>query len=201
MSTIVTILGVITAVASAMASELSVINPRAGLYVMLLGVGAAAAGKALDPRALRRGIPRRGSFTRKRVKRFVLALCVLTLVTSQTACADVGEKVVRYADKGERAVTRLHNTQLLDAEDADLLKPLIADVRSAGVELASVEQAVKTSKEDAATKREQVRVASQAVAASLRKLERDGVLRVKNAEARRHLQRALAIAETILEFT
>ncbi len=64
MSPLVTILGVITAIAFAIAPDLVSVNPALARYAMLIGVAAAAAGGALRPSALRRGIPRRGAFAR-----------------------------------------------------------------------------------------------------------------------------------------
>jgi hypothetical protein len=69
-SRIITALGVITALAFAVAPDLAQINSNLARYMMLVGVAAAAAGRALDPRALkaldprrlRRGLPRRGAF-------------------------------------------------------------------------------------------------------------------------------------------
>lgn len=86
MSRLVTILGVIAAVAAAVFGLVSVLHPQAAIYVMLVGTAAAAAGKELlDPKALRqfgltslrRGLPARGSFTRRRKLKAAVGAFVL----------------------------------------------------------------------------------------------------------------------------
>ncbi len=68
MSPLITLLGVITAIAFAVAPELMAINPEVARYAMLIGVVGAAIGRALKPSDLRRGIPRRGSFAGRKGK-------------------------------------------------------------------------------------------------------------------------------------
>jgi hypothetical protein len=67
MSRLVTLLGVICALAFAVAPELTAIDPQLSRYVMLTGVAAAALGRALVTR--KPSFPRRGMFaTRKTPK-------------------------------------------------------------------------------------------------------------------------------------
>ncbi len=85
MSRIITLLGLLAAVASPLAEGLKLINPRAAVAVGVAGAVAAALGRALvepqtlrrfNPAALRRGLPRRGSFAklnRGRVKSWIAA--------------------------------------------------------------------------------------------------------------------------------
>lgn len=137
----------------------------------------------------------------KPLKLSSLVVALLIFALANSACGPVGNKIVKYSDKATRTVERLRAGQVIDQEEANRLLPLIADVRSAGAELASIEAIIANTDPEKASKAERVRVATQAVIASLRRLESQGVLRVKNPDSRRQLQRALAGASIILDFT
>src|SRR5437763_9529869 len=96
-----------------------------------------------------------------------------------TACGDVGNKIAKYADKGTNTITRLEQEQVITKDDADRIRPLISDVRAAGVEYAAIEQAVRGAKDatEKQRKHEQLAAAGRQIIASLQRLNDEGVLR------------------------
>jgi uncharacterized membrane protein YvbJ len=131
--------------------------------------------------------------------RLVLALCALALFL--VACGDVGSKIVKYSDKGTNTVNRLEQEQVISKDDADRIRPLISDVRAVGVEYDRIEQAIKQAKstDEKASLREQLKASGQQVAASLRRLNEEGVLKIKNEATRQRVSRDLTIAEIIAD--
>ncbi len=126
-------------------------------------------------------------------------LCLTTLFFS--ACANVGQKIVKYCDKGTSAVNQLKSDQAIDQEDADRILPLISDVRKAGVEYDQVEQAVKAARSSTEKnqKREELRAAGRQVIASLNRLNDEGVLKIKNEKTRARVSKYLTFAEVIAD--
>lgn len=128
MRQLITALGVITAVAFAIAPELMEINALAARLVMLVGVAAAAAGPAVSPKAIRRGIPRRGSFTARRTLKGLAFVAVFGLLFS--AC---GEKALRAgaralgqaAREGRAEVNNLVREGLITEAEAESVRPIV----------------------------------------------------------------------------
>jgi hypothetical protein len=196
MSRIVTLLGLIVALTGAITPLISTINSTVAFWLTIIGLAAAVVGRELvSPQAIK------NFFGSKENRQFLLAGTMLIIVGSQVACGDVGGKIVRYADKGMRTVERLKEAKVIEATDADRILPLIRDVRAAGVVYNEAEQALKASKTEGEkqSKREQLRQAGQQVIDATRRLDSEGVLRIKNEQARTRLQQGLALAEIVLD--
>ncbi len=191
MSRIYTVLGVIVALAAQLTPVLATDHPTIAFWLTVAGLGAAAIGGALlNPTA-------RNSKTLKSIA----LLGVVTAALFASGCGNVGKAIVRYADKGTRAIERLKEAQEIDVEDADRILPLIADARKIGVEYDAVEQAIKaaTSPTEKASKREQLRAVGQQVMASLRRLDTDGVLKIKNEQRRNRVRKVLVYGEILAD--
>jgi hypothetical protein len=140
-STLVTILGVVTAVAFAAAPELTQIDPRVARIVMLVAVAAAAAGKQLrvsDVRELRGilgGFPKRGMYAPRKTLKLLavvglagaLALspaCKVETVRGVSAGIAAGAGVLRgEVEAGVRAGD-------FSQAEADFLNPVIDEVEA-----------------------------------------------------------------------
>jgi hypothetical protein len=138
---------------------------------------------------------------KSRFSAFCIALLLCVSALFLTACGDVGGKVVKYSDKGTDAINRLETEQVISAEDAGRIRPLIADVRAVGVEYGNLEQAIKAAKtaDEKATLREQLRAAGRQIIASVRRLNDEGVLRIKNEQTRARVSRDLLFAEIVAD--
>jgi membrane protein implicated in regulation of membrane protease activity len=196
-STIVIWLGVIVTVTGAIALPLAQVNSKLSFYFVLAGSAAAAAATALR----KPGAVRRASRAARKNKKALLAIGLSGVVLSQVACGDVGKKIIRYSDKGTSAIERLRDAQEIDVEDADRILPLIADARKIGVEYDAVEQAIKaaTVPAEKAKKREQLRALGRQVMASLRRLENEGVLKIKNEQRRMKVRKVLVYGEILAD--
>jgi hypothetical protein len=130
--------------------------------------------------------------------RVAMLLCGVALFA---ACGDVGEKIVKYSDKGTRNIERLKEAQAIDTEDADRILPLIGDVRAVGVEYAALEQAIKQARSEGEKQilREQLRILTPQVIASLSRLESEGVLKIKNEATRQRVRKYFVFAEIIAD--
>ncbi|MET0646394.1 MAG: hypothetical protein ABW208_07210 [Pyrinomonadaceae bacterium] len=130
MSPLVTLLGIITAVAFAVAPEMTQIDPTVARYVMLAGVAAAAAGRALDPRKLRRGISRRGSFARRKTLKVVAVIALVGALASAVACDEpqlrAGASVTAQAAREARTeINASLRDGTLTQTEADTINPVI----------------------------------------------------------------------------
>ncbi|MET0646987.1 MAG: hypothetical protein ABW208_10230 [Pyrinomonadaceae bacterium] len=199
MSRLITVLGVITAVAFAVAPDLAAVNSTAARYAMLLGLAAAAAGKALGAqdvreagarlRGLRSRFPRRGMYTsRKTLKLFAVVglsgllifnqACKSETVRGVSAGVAVGAGVLR--DEVAAGVRAGDYTQA----EADFLNPVIDEIESA-----AVGGRVRAAGGDAHTKAERRSLAFDAVeqvGGSIQRLSDHG-LGVKSESGRRRL--------------
>lgn len=188
MSRLINILGIITAVSMVVAVALQTINPKFAMYIMLVGHIASATNKELlNTSTLRTRL-------RRKPRRFLVFALALLIVT-QAGCSSFSGQIVSYCDKGARVVESLQRGTILDAEEVARIEPLIAEVRRAAEILEPAERAIRESRDSSAIKRERLRVAAQPVIESLRRLESEGILRIKNERARARLQKAFAVAE------
>jgi hypothetical protein len=192
MSPIITLLGVIVALTGSLAPLVSQLNPKIGLILTIVGVGAASVGRELvKPEALK-------NFFGSNKSKFPVVIIGLVLLS---ACGDVGTKVVKYSDKATRTIKRLRDEKVIEAEDAERILPLVADVRAVGVEYASIEQAIKEAKTEGNKQslREQLRMVAPKITASLGRLEQEGVMRIKNEETRQKVRKSLVFVEIMAE--
>lgn len=192
MSRIVTILGVIVALTGSIAPLVSPLNPTIGIVLAIAGVAAASVGRELvNPEALK-------NFFSSNKSKFPVAIIGLVLLSG---CGDVGKKIVKYSDKGTSHVERLRDEQVIGSDDADRILPLIRDVRAVGVEYDSIEQAIKAAKTEDVKQnlKAQLRLVGPKVVTSLRRLEEEGVLRIKNEQARRTVRKYFIFAEIIAD--
>lgn len=141
MSRLVTALGVITAVAFAVAPELVEINALAARIIMLVGVGAAAAGKELRPsdvRSLRGRFPRRGMFaSRKTLKLFLVVSLAGALVTSAACKAETVRGVSAAVAAGSIVMRDEVAGGDFTAEEVAFLHPVIDEVERASADIAA----------------------------------------------------------------
>lgn len=140
MSRLVTLLGVICAVAFAVAPELTQIDPKLSRYVMLAGVAAAALGRALvNPSP---SFPRRGLFASRKTLKLLLIVGLAGAITFTQACRSetvrgvsavvaVGAGVLRdEISAGQRAGDYTQS-------EADFINPVIDEVERAAGDIAS----------------------------------------------------------------
>lgn len=140
----------------------------------------------------------------KRALTLVAVVAVVAVVAMQSGCdknrikcaITASEKIARVADKAPVLVEQLAAEGALDRADAESITALAGDVKSSAEELGKIARAMK---EDTPDNREKLRAAVQQVAASIRRLDGEGVLKVKNEQARARLRAALALAEVAAE--
>lgn len=143
MSRLVTLLGVVYAVALAVSPDLVAINPTVARYAMLVGLAAAAAGKALtaqdvrEARGLLGGFPRRGMYAArsKTLKTFAL-LALIGLLASSAACKAESVRSVSAGVAVGAGILRDEVAAGLSAGDytadeAALLNPIIDETKRA----------------------------------------------------------------------
>jgi hypothetical protein len=142
MSRLITALGVICAVCFAVAPELGSIDPKLSRYFMLVGVGAAALGKALVSPSRMPSFPRRGMFASRRTLKSLVAVGVAGLLAISAACKS---ETVRGVSAGIAAGAGVFRTEVeagvasgdITADEADFLNPLIDEVESAASDIAA----------------------------------------------------------------
>lgn len=144
------------------------------------------------------------TYSRRKVLIGVVAMLTLVAVLSTSGCdknkiqcaVKASEKVVRVADKAPVIVEQLAAEGALEPADAEVIKRLAAEARVAAEEFGNVARSMS---EDTPDNREQLRAAAQQLVASIRRLDSEGVLRVKDEKARARLRTALALAEVAAE--
>jgi hypothetical protein len=112
MSRIVTILGVIYAVALAISPDLVAINPTLARYAMLLGLAAAAAGKALtaqdvrDVRGLLGNLPKRGMYASRKALKLIAVIVLSVALLAASACGGSLRGTARGIEVGAQEIQR-----------------------------------------------------------------------------------------------
>jgi hypothetical protein len=206
MSRLVTFLGVITAVAFAVAPELTQIDPHLARYVMLAGVAAAAAGKELDPRVLRQGLPVRGLFASRKTLKAVAVVALVGLLGMTAACSSSSVRGVAAglsagADGLRGEIADAVSAGEITQTEADALTPVIDELKSDADAVV-----VEAAGWDSMTRGERLAVAGDAIeriGGTLQKLSDRGI-GIKSARGRARLdkyiregRRAVAILRVI----
>ncbi|HEY0171160.1 MAG TPA: hypothetical protein VGB98_09055 [Pyrinomonadaceae bacterium] len=202
MSKLITILGVIYAVTLAISPDLVAINPTAARYAMLLGLAAAAAGKALtaqdvrEVRGLLGGFPKRGMYASRKTLKLFIAVGLAGLLFSSAACkaetvrgVSAGVAVGAGVLRGEVAAGVRAGD--FTADEAAFLNPVIDET-----ERASADIAVRAEGWDSMTTRERRALALEAVEKIGNSVERlsDRGVGVKSERGRRRLDKYLSKA-------
>ncbi|MCA1615035.1 MAG: hypothetical protein LC795_15565 [Acidobacteria bacterium] len=169
MSKLVTALGVLTAVAFAVAPEMVEISHTFARYVMLVGLAAAAAGRELRPadvrqvRSLLGTFPKRGMFAPRKTLKLLLAVGLAGALLSSSACKS---ETVRGVSAGIAAGATVMRGEVeagvsagdITQDEADFINPVIDEI-----ERASADIAVRAEGWDSMTKPERRALALEAV--------------------------------------
>lgn len=193
MSRLITVLGVVYALCVAVAPDLMQVNPGAARYAMLAGVAAAAVGKALDPRKLKEGLPRRGSFASRKTLKAVAVVALLGALGVTAACSS---STVRGVAAGLSAGADALRGEIADAvaagditqPEADTLTPVIDELKSDADAVA-----VRAAGWQSMTRTEQLAVVNDAIeqiGGTLQKLSDKGI-GIKSARGRARLDKYL----------
>ncbi len=202
MSRLITVLGATTALAAAVTGLITAINPKAAIYVMLVGTAAAAVGKELldpqalrrfSPTALRRGLPARGAFARgKSLKLVAFALAASVALLTAACDPPSPSQVIRGVEVGaheaQSEIEAMRRDGDLSAGEAGKIKPVLTEIetaaRNAGIRLNSPGGVTPQ------VKRQVVLGLIGDVADAIVRLEEQNIIKPKGRDKlKRHLQR------------
>ena len=137
----------------------------------------------------------------KSLSKFISALLIASLVLLAACAPGKGRQVVKYCDKGMHDLEKLRDASLVSGDEVEKIRPFVADIRAAGEEFDNVERTDASTKEERLSKKERLHALSQQIVQSAERLNSEGVLHIKNEKVRSDVQKALAIAEIVLDFS
>ncbi|MEA2174218.1 MAG: hypothetical protein QOD00_1810 [Blastocatellia bacterium] len=131
----------------------------------------------------------------RKIKQILLVAFILVAAVIAIGCTGKGKRVISWSDKLTTSVQRLQDQRLISEQEAHDIKSGISDVRAGGVEYDAIEQEVAVTKEQKLSKQQRLTAVAQKIIESGRRLEQEGVLHVKNEQARKDLETGFRIAD------